>query len=74
MPRGFARTVTITVGSRPPSVWSPYSGVAPTMAAARAAGPPSRFVRAPRTELAKQTALDSAQAMCSPKAGPTPRR
>ena len=62
------------MGFRPSSVCSPYSGVAPTIDAARADGPPSRFVRAPRTEFAKQTAFDSAQATCSPSPGRTPIR
>src|SRR5919204_1238794 len=69
---GRTAAVTTAVGRRPSSVWRPYSGVAPTIAAARADGPLSRFVRAPRTEFAKQTAFDSAQATCSPKAGRTP--
>ena len=38
-----------------------------------AEGPPSRLVRAPSTELAKQTAEDSAQARCWPKAGVWPQ-
>ncbi len=37
-----------------------------------AEGPPSRLVRAPSTELAKQTAEDSAQATCSPGFGVVP--
>ncbi len=69
MPRGLVRTSTMTVGWRPPSRCSPESGVAPTIAAARADGPPSRFVRAPSTEFAKHTAFDSAHARCSPNAG-----
>src|SRR5207302_1075770 len=73
-PCGLVVTFTRTVGRRPSSLWRPWSGVAPTIAAARAEGPPSRFVRAPRTELAKHTAFDSAQATCSPNAGRAPTR
>ncbi len=39
------------------------------MAAESAPGPPSRLVRAPITELAKQTAEDSDQAMWLPRVG-----
>jgi len=44
------------------------------MAAARAPGPPSLLVLAPRTELAKASADDSAQATWSPTFGRLPRR
>src|SRR3990172_504198 len=72
IPEGSASTSTRIVGCRPSSRCRPKSGVAPTIAAARAEGPPSRFVRAPRTEFAKHVALDSAQATCSPRPGRTP--
>ena len=45
----------------------PYSGVFPVNADARADGPPSRLVRAPRTEFAYTTAEDSDHARWSPR-------
>jgi len=59
-------------GRRPASVCKVCLGVRPVKAAAMAEGPPSRFVRAPSTELAKQTAEDSAQATCRPNFGAKP--